>query len=201
MTFWGSAAVLGHAVEYREEGPFVERAESLGGGLAEEDLGCIHGLAVFLLSVYHDGNLAGEQFLELPQVRGLGMLRHGCLYLLTAESGEYLDVSGRVLVADVEPELVECVGGGVLRREPDVAFLRLAELASVGLGHQGPGQAVCLSAQLTPDKFRAGGYIAPLVTAAHLELAAVVLVEVCEVVALEQLVGELSEGHALASLL
>ena len=76
----------------------------------------------------------------------------------------------------------------------------MAELASVGLGHQGPGQAVCLSAQLTPDKFRARGYIAPLVTAAHLELAAVVLVEVCEVVALEQLVGELSEGHALASL-
>ena len=42
--------------------------------------------------------------------------------------------------------------------------------------------------------------VAPLVAAAHLELAAVVLVEVCEVVTLEELVGELGERHALAAL-
>ena len=47
------------------------------------------------------------------------------------------------------------------------------------------------------DEVGAGGDVAPLVGAADLEGAAVLFVEVVEVVALENLVGELREGHGV----
>ncbi len=53
---------------------------------------------------------------------------------------------------------------------------------------------MCLSSVGSPDEFRAGRDVAPLVTAPHLQLTAVVPVQVQEVVSLEQHVAELGEG-------
>ena len=111
---------------------------------------------------------------------------------------EDADVALGVVVAHVEPELVEFVGRGVARVEPHVAALGLAELRAVGLRDERAGDGVGLAAGLAADELRAGGDVAPLVGAAELKTAVERLVEVEEVVALHQLVGEFGERHAVA---
>ena len=119
---------------------------------------------------------------------------------LAVQQREDADVTLGVLVADVEPELVELVGRGVARVEPYVAALGLAELRAVGLGDEraGDGERLGFAAQLAADQLRTGGDVAPLVGAAQLHLAVHRLVEVQEVEALYQLVGEFGERHAVA---
>ena len=146
----------------------------------------------------HCGKLLGEKLLERPAARVLTVLLDGGVDCLLVKKGEYLDISLSVLVADIQPELVELVRGGLLRIEPDVAFLRLSELGSVGLAYEraSEGERVGL-AEHPADELRSGGDVAPLVASAKLETAALVLVEPEVVVALEQLVAELCEGHSL----
>ena len=88
----------------------------------------------------HCGKLLGEKLLERPAARILTVLLDGGVDGLLVKKGEYLDVSFRVLVAYVQPELVELVRGGLLRIEPDVALFRLSELCSVGLADEWAGE-------------------------------------------------------------
>ena len=54
-------------------------------------------------------DLLGQKLLERPASRILTMLLDGCVDCLLVQKGEDLDVPFGVLVADVEPELVELV--------------------------------------------------------------------------------------------
>ena len=94
--------------------------------------------------MYHTCKLLGQTLLQRSQVRRRIVLG----YRLAVEQREYLDITLGVLVADVEPELVELIGRGVARVEPDVAALGLAELGAVGLGYQGAryGESLVLAA-------------------------------------------------------
>ena len=121
-----------------------------------------------------------------------------CVDRRTVEQGEDLDVAFGVVVAHVEPELVELVGRRIARIEPYVAALGLAELGAVGLRDERAGDRIGLGAQLAADQLGAGGDVAPLVGSAQLHLAAVFLVEVHEIETLHQLVGEFGERHAVA---
>ena len=150
--------------------------------------------------MYHHGDLFGQSLLQGTEV-GCGLLlADECLDLLTGEGGEDLDVFLRIGIAHVEPELVELVGGGVAPVEPYVAALGLAELAAIGLGDEGADQGERFASLHTADELGAGGDVAPLVGAAHLQAHALLAVEVQEVVALQQLVGELGEGHPFTGL-
>ena len=115
---------------------------------------------------------------------------------------EYLDVALCVLVAHIQPELIESIGSGAVAVQPDVAFLGLAELLAVGLGYQGAGQCkgAVIATQLATNKFCTGGNVAPLVGTAHLQTAVLLLIEVQEVVTLQQLVCEFGKGHAILEL-
>ena len=119
---------------------------------------------------------------------------------LLAQQRENLDVSGCVLVGAVHPELIESVRRGFFRVEPDVAFLGLAELTAVGLGDEVAceGEGLLVGAEFAADEFRAGGDVAPLVGAAHLQLTAFMFKQIEEVVALNELVAELGERHSVA---
>ena len=72
----------------------------------------------------------------------------------------------------------------------------LAELGAVALQQQRPGEAVRRLAGRLADQVDAGGDVAPLVGAAHLQLDAVRGVEVPEVVGLQQHVAELGVRDA-----
>ena len=65
------------------------------------------------------------------------------------------------------------------------------------VGQQGDGHSISILAQLAADKLGAAQHIAPLVIAAELHVAAVMLEHVVEVVALHDHVVELEEGQAL----
>ena len=146
--------------------------------------------------MHHRGDLAGEALLKRAQVGGVGLLALEGVDLVAGEGGEDFDVLGGVGVADVKPELVEGVGRCVARVEPDVAGLGLAELTAIGLRDQGASQGVSLAAEFASDQLCAGGDVAPLIAATHLQATVFVLIEEHEVVTLEQLVGELGERHA-----
>ena len=150
----------------------------------------------------HAGHLLTEALLERAAA-GIGaVLGNEGVDLVVTQTGENLDVALCLLVTDVEPELVEPVRRGVAAVEPDIALLRLAELLAVGLGDERAGEGVGfgLSAEGAANELRAGGDVAPLVRAAHLQFAVLGLVEVEKVVPLEQLVGELCEREAVAGL-
>ena len=127
------------------------------------------------------------------------MLAYEGLYLVDGEECEYLDVAFGVGVGCVEPELVELVWACLVGVEPDVAAFGLAEFTAVGFGDEGAYECVGFAVCGAADELGASGDVAPLVGAAELEFAAVVLVEVEEVVALHELVGELGEGHAFTA--
>ena len=74
--------------------------------------------------------------------------------------------------------------------------LGLAHLRAVGLGEQRAGEAVELHAAHPPGQVDAGRDVAPLVAAADLQLAAVLVVQVHEVVRLQQHVAELGVAQA-----
>ena len=120
--------------------------------------------------------------------------------LLAGEGGEDLDITFGVIVGDVHPELEELIRGCIFLREPNVAGLGLTELTAVSFGNQRTCQGVRLVAGDLLDELGTGGDIAPLIRATHLEFAVLMLVEVHEIVALEELIGELGERHTLREL-
>ena len=148
----------------------------------------------------HRGNLLRQPLLQRPQMgRGI-MLGDKRFDGFAVQEGENPDIALGVLVADVEPELIELVRRRIARVEPHVAALGLAELGAVGLGNQGAGDGERLGfgTQLAADELGARGDVAPLVGTAELDFAVHGLVEVQKVVALHELVGEFGERHAVA---
>ena len=111
---------------------------------------------------------------------------------------ENTDVFFAVLVAAVNPKLVESIGRGLLGIKPDVALFGLAEFAAIGFGDERAGEGESLAVGLATNQLGTGGDIAPLVAATHLQLAVVMLIQVQEIVTLHQLVREFGERHAVA---
>ena len=142
------------------------------------------------------GHVRCELPLQQPLVWGLRVFGDQRLHLLPIAGGEDLQEAGRVVVAGVQPELVEAIGRGAGLVQPHVAAFALAELAAVGLGEQRRGDGVRLAPVHAADQLGAGGDVAPLVAAAQLQLHVHVGVQVLEVIALHQLVTELGEGEA-----
>ena len=105
-------------------------------------------------------------------------------YLFLRQCGEDLDVASSISIIDIEPELVEGIGAGALRIEPDIATLGLTELPAVGLGDQWTNQSIGLASIHTADELRTGSDVAPLVRAPHLQATAVVAIEIQIIIAL-----------------
>ena len=147
--------------------------------------------------MHHDGDLAGQQPLQLAPLGGLAVRRDRILDGLTVQHREDLDKALRILVAHVQPELEELIRRRPVRIQPHVALLGLAELGAVRLADQRASQREGLAAVHAADQLRARGDVAPLVGTAELQHAALVLPQPVEIIALHQLVAELREGHAL----
>ena len=191
-----------HILEDVHEGSLVELSELVLGSLAEEDVAGSDGHVEVLFGVYHRGDLSGETLLQHTAAWILTMLGDERVDGFLVKISEDLDIALGILVADVEPELIESVRSGAVAVEPDVAALGLAELLAVGFGDERAGEAKGFSvvAERAADELCTGGHVAPLVVAAKLQAHTIVLILIKEVVALEQLIGELSEGQTVAGL-
>ena len=94
--------------------------------------------------MYQHGDLLSQTLLQHAHARVFLVLFNQGVDGLFIQRGEDLDVFLGILVADVEPELVELVWRGALRVEPDVATLGLAELLAVSLGDERTSQGKSL---------------------------------------------------------
>ncbi len=117
--------------------------------------------------------------------------------LLQRQEGQHADALEHVGIAHVAPVLVELEGAGLVGVQPDGIAGGLAHLLALGVQQQGDGHGIGILAQLAADQLRAAQHVAPLVVAAELHVAAVVLEHVVEVVALHDHVVELQEGQTL----
>lgn len=188
---------LGHAFKDAEQSVFVDFVQNVAGFVAEENLRGFDGCFIVLQAVHHGGDFFGKTFLQWAQAGVLGLLGFEFLNFLLCEVGEDFHVSGCIVVAHVEPKLVELVGRGALGVESHVAALGFAKLGAVGLGDEWAGDGKGFATSHAPDELGACGDVAPLVATAHLQLAVFFLVEVQVVVALQQLIGKFGERHAV----
>ncbi len=106
---------------------------------------------------------------------------------------EELQVALDVAIVHIDPELVELVRRRELWVQVDRAAFRLSELLPRRHGHERRDEAMRLGVLDAANQIDAGGDVAPLVAAAHLERALPLAEEMQEVVSLEQHVAEFGE--------
>ncbi len=168
--------------------------------LAKEHFGRLLRLAQAVFAVHRPRDFLGQAALCNAQVRfrGHGPFQRGDLVAI--QQREVLEVWHHISIGRVEPVLVEAEGRRAPGVEPHRPGLGLAELDAGRGGDQRHGESVGFAVGHFADQLGAGGDVAPLIAAAHLERAAVVQVQAQEVVGLQQHVAELGERQALLAL-
>ena len=116
------------------------------------------------------------------------------------QNREQLEEARDVGVLGVAPELPVVVDGKHVGIEPDRACRGLAHLGARGGGEQRAGQGIELVRAHAAAEIDARDDVAPLVRAAHLQVAAVALGQLDEIVGLQQHVVEFDEGQLLVAL-
>ena len=101
------------------------------------------------------------------------------------QASEDLDVTLSVVIAHIQPELVETIWASVLAIQPDVSALGLAELTTVSFGNQWTGQSESLAATHFLNQLSTSGDVTPLIATTHLQFAVLMLVQIYIVVALQ----------------
>ena len=174
----------------------------LGGGhmlgiacTGEQCLRCGTGLLSFLLTVDQLGQLIGQNVLGLVEL-GAFPGGHG-VDLLQRQEGQHTDALQHVGVIHIAPVLEELEGAGLVGIQPHSAAGGLAHLLALGVQQQGDGHGVGVLAQLSADQLGTAQHVAPLVVAAELHVAAIVLEHVVEIVALHDHVVEFQEAETL----
>ena len=158
-------------------------------------LGSRHRLVGFLLTVNELGQLIGENLLGAVELAAFPAAHF--VDFLQRQEGQHADAFQHVRVVHVAPVLEEVVGGSLLRVEPHRALGGLAHLLALGIEQQGNGHGVGVLAELAADQLRAAEHIRPLVVAAELQVAAVFLKEMQEIVALHDHVVKFQEAESL----
>ena len=130
------------------------------------------------------------------------MFFYKCINGLLVQVGKDLDILLSIVIAYIQPELIESIRSGTVAIQPDIATLSLTKLLAISLGDQRTGktEAFCIIAQSTVNKFGTCGHVAPLVITTKLQANAILLILIKEVVTLKQLIGKLGERQSVTSL-
>ena len=139
--------------------------------------------------MYHLRELIGKDLLGFVELLTLPAVH--LVDLLERQECQHTDALEHIGIVNVAPVLVELKGRGLIRVEPDGALGGLAHLFALGIEQERNRHSVCIFAELTADELRAAEHVRPLVVAAELHIAAVVLEHIVEVVALHDHVVEL----------
>ena len=143
----------------------------------------------------HFGQLIGKDLLGAVELAALPVIH--LVDLRKRQEGEHPDALEHVGVGHVAPILVEVKGAGLVGVKPHGVAGGLAHLVALRVGEQGDGHGVRILAELAADQLGAAQHIGPLVVAAELHVAAIVLEQVVEVIGLHDHVVEFQEGQAL----
>ena len=156
---------------------------------------CILSLLRFFLTVDKICQLVCQDFFRLIELSALPLVH--LIDLFKRKEGQHTDALKDVGVPDVSPVLVELVRSRLLRIEPDCPARRLAHLLALGVQKQCDGHRMSILAELSSDQLGTCQHVGPLVIAAELEVAAVILEQFVEIVCLHQHVVELEECESL----
>ena len=174
---------------------FIKLCKAILGGFSKEYVAGGNGHIEVFLGMYHGGDLFCESLLQDTAPGILLMIGYKSINGLLIEVSKDLDIALGITVADVQPELIEGIWRGTIAVEPHISALRFTEFPPICFRNQWTGEAERFGfiAQSAADKFRACGHIPPLVVATELQTNAMMLIEIKEIVALKQLIGELCE--------
>src|SRR5512136_1099543 len=103
------------------------------------------------------------------------------------EKSKYFQIFGSILVRCIKPELVECIRSCSIRVEPYISRLGFSEFSSIGFSNQGDSKCKCFTTGFSPYEFGSCCNISPLVGAAHLKFAVVMLVKIKKIETLYEL--------------
>ncbi len=123
----------------------------------------------------------------------------GCHFidLLERQEREHSDALHNVGIVYVAPVLIEIVRRCLVGVEPNGVAGGLTHFLALRVCEKCDGHCMSILAELAADKLCASEHIGPLVIAAELHIAAVVLIEVVKVVALHDHIVELKEAESL----
>ena len=118
--------------------------------------------------MYHHCHLLSQTLLQHATARILLVFFDESVNHILFQRGEYLDILLGIVVADIEPELIELIRCGALGVEPDVSRLGLTKLLTIALGNQRTcqGKGLILVTQRTTNELSTRGDITPLVVTA-----------------------------------
>ena len=165
------------------------------GCTAEESFGCFLCLACFLFAMNELGNLISENLFSL--VDSCAFYVAQTMNLFHRHEGQQGHAVLHVAVVDIAPILVEFIRRGFFRIKPESALFGFAHLAAIAGGQKLAGHAEGRLLILTADQLNAAEHVGPLVVAAQLHHAAIIMMQLPEVVGLHNHVVELEEGQAL----
>ena len=117
--------------------------------------------------------------------------------LLERQESEHTDALENIAVRDISPILIELIGRGLLGVEPNGVARGFAHLMTLGVGKESYGHCVSILAELLAYELGSAEHVAPLIVAAELHVAAVVLEQIVEIVALHYHIVELKETQTL----
>ena len=96
--------------------------KGLGSMVAEENIRSLDSRLIVFSAVHHGSHFLRKTLLEGTLTWIGSLLGDECVDFLFGKAGENLDVLGSIIVADIEPELIEFVGrcaGGIAPSKDD----------------------------------------------------------------------------------
>ena len=135
-----------------------------------------------------------KDFLRLIQLRALPLIHF--INLFKRKEGHHAKELQNIGVIHISPVLVEIVRGGLIRIEPYRTAGGLSHLGSVMLQKKRDRHRIGILLQLLADQIGSAEHVRPLIISAELHLAAVILVQAVEIIALHQHVGKLKERES-----
>ena len=159
---------------------------------AEESFGSSLRLACFFLAMHKLGNLVGQHFFSFVDSSVL----EGCqtMYLVHRQIGQQCQAVFNIAVVNIAPVLVEIVGRGLFGIQPQGTLFGFAHFFAFAVGQKLAGHAVSGLLLLAANQLYAAQHIGPLVVAAQLHNAAIILMQLPEIVGLHNHIVELEEG-------
>ena len=136
--------------------------------------------------------LIGEDLFRLIQLAALPFLH--LVNLLQRKEGEKAHTFDNIGVVHISPVLIEVKGRRLIGIKPYRSRLGFSHLLAFGIQKQGNGHGVGVFTQFSSDQLCAAQHIAPLVVAAELHAAAVLLIQHIKIVALHDHVVEFQEA-------
>jgi hypothetical protein len=136
------------------------------------------------------GDFFGQRFVSDASFGFIRVLAFEISNLFLSQEGKIFEHADDIAIVGANPKLVKAINTGAARVQPDRSGHGFAELAAIGIRDQRQSKPEDMRAQFLAAEVHARSDIAPLIAAADLEFAIVVLAQAIKIERLQQHVAE-----------